>query len=386
MKKTRKQNHRIVIGSVLVSIVLIMVVLITRNYFIGNAIYSESIACEVQVNGNQLILRGVVADECLGISAVDYTEENGVVTVSFKAVQESIFHPGEFESDYIASEEITQVRLDERIIWDHGEIVSAIASEAFNTRHAYIGNMSENGKTAKALNIANYLGNYTNELQTSTEPYEWKFILEDEISGMQQSKKENDMHSFAYVLLAVIDNLGVVSYEYTMDGELHTVSVTKEEASAFTGADIKTFGQEVLMLQSLIEKTGLDTYAYVSDDSMWNTDQSIQLEIVNTADDEISSIGVTYCLNGDASGTQECANADGSMLEKGAKLNFTFLPEDFGGVEWTDETEVTMKISVYDKDRNMHEVESVLYLPTEFGSVYNYKLSGNETDGFKVSQ
>lgn len=386
LKKTRKQTHRIVIGSVLFSIALIVVVLITRFYFVGNEIYSESIACEVQVDGNRLTLRGVVADESLGISSIDYTEENGVVTVSFKAVQESIFHRGEFESDYIASDKITQVRLDERIIWDHGESVSAIASAVFNTRHAYIGDMSKNGQTAKALNIANYLGNYKNELQTVKEPYEWKFIFEDEISVMSQERKEKDMHSFAYVLMAVIDNLGAVAYEYEINGVTHAVYVTQEDATAFAGADIKSFGQDVLHLQSLIQKTGLDTYAYLSEDSMWHTDRSIQLEIVNNTDAEISSIGVAYCLDGEVVGSQECANADGSILKKGAKLDFTFLPEDFGDVTWNDETEIIMKISVYDKDRNVHEVDSVVHLPTEFSSVYNYTLSGNVTEGFKVSQ
>lgn len=267
LKKTRKKSQKVILGSVITAVIVIAVVLAAKLFFIGSYVYNENIACEVSVEGKQLSLNGVIADSRLGISSVEYEEKDGIVTVSFKAVTKSPFHPGEFQSEYEASEDIKQVRLDERVVWSQGESVSAITSAVYNTRHAYVGDMSENGRTATALNMGNYLGNFTNELQTVSEPYGWKLILEDEVNASQQNKKENDMRSYAYILLAVIDNLGEVTYEYTMEGETYTVTVDAGEATAFAGQDIKTCGQDVVMLQNLIAKTGLDTYAYVSDDS-----------------------------------------------------------------------------------------------------------------------
>ena len=183
---------------------------------------------------------------------------DGVVTVSFKAVKKSPFYQGEFQFEYEAREDITQVWLDDRIIWAQGETISAITSAVYQTRHPYVGAMPENGRTAMALNITNDLGNFTNELQTTTEPYGWKLILENEISASQKEKKESNMRSYAYILLAVIDNLGEVSYEYRMDGEVHLLTVKMEEATVFAGQDIKECGSNVAMLQKLMEKTGLD--------------------------------------------------------------------------------------------------------------------------------
>ena len=82
--------------------------------------------------------------------------------------------------------------------------------------------------------------------------------LENEIAASQQSEKENLMKSYAYILLAVTGNLGEVSFEYTVDGEMHTLTIDTEDASAFSGQDIKTCSEAAAALQELLEKAGLD--------------------------------------------------------------------------------------------------------------------------------
>lgn len=386
LKKTRKRTHRIIAGSILTAIAIVAVFLTAKIFFIGHYIYGESVACQVQVDGNHLTLNGVTADDSLGISSVEYTEENGVVTVSFKAVKESPFYAGEFHSEYTAENEITRVCLDSRILWDHGKKVSAIASAVFNTRHAYIGNMPENGQTVIALNMYNYLGSFTHELQTSTEPYGWTMVLEEDIAASQKEKKEEMMKSYAYVLMAVIDNLGEVSYEYTVDGKAGMLSVTEEEASSFAGQNIKLWGQDVLLLQELIEKTGLDTYSYVSSDSQWHTQETIQMDIVNSTDEEITGMSISYYLDGKLCGTQGGENADGTLIQKGETLSFTLIPADLGGAQGKNETGLTVEVSVYGKDGNCYEVEYPFYVSAEFGAIYSYTLSGNMKDGFEINQ
>lgn len=53
---------------------------------------------------------------------------------SAKSVQRSPFHSGNFEKTYTASDEITEVRLDDRIIWSQGESISVITSAVYNCR------------------------------------------------------------------------------------------------------------------------------------------------------------------------------------------------------------------------------------------------------------
>ena len=180
-----------------------------------------------------------------------------MVTVSVRAVKKNLIHrESYFVSEYTTKNDIKQVRIDSRIVWNDGEKISSVTSAVFATRHPYIGDMPKNGQTAGALQMAYHFGNYTNELQTTEEPYGWKFILEDDIELFEQEEKEIDMKSSAYILLAVIDNLGEVSYEYTVDGKPFTLSVSLEEASTFAGANIKEIGQDISRLQRLIQRTG----------------------------------------------------------------------------------------------------------------------------------
>lgn len=259
LKKTRKNTRRIVVGSIVAAVIFVAVVLTAKFYFIGNDISADAVACEVAVSGNCLNLTVETVNESLAVSSLEFEEQDGVVSVSVKAVKKSPFHRGEVQSLYTVEGEITQIRIGDRILWDHGEIVSAFASNVFQSRHPYIGNMSENGDTVRTLQMVSHLGNFKNELQTKEEPYSWKLLLENEIPALQRELKEDNMRAYAYVFLAVIDNLGEVSFEYTVDGNICLLVVTSEEASAFAGCDIKKCGQDVLLLQELLRKSGLES-------------------------------------------------------------------------------------------------------------------------------
>lgn len=388
LKKNRKKNQNIIIGSIIASFLIIVVVLFIRIFMIGNDVYGEMVVCEVKVNGKHASLSGVIADSSLGISDIEYKEEKGVLTVSFQAVKKSFLYDGKFQSDYEAKQEITQVCIGDRIIWAQGEKISSITSAVYRTRHAYIGDMSKNGRTAAVLNMQNYLGEYTNELQTKKEPYGWKFVLKEDstISSEQRRNKESRMKLYGYVLLAVIENLGEVSYEYNINGEACSISVNTEEASDFAGVDIKKCGQDILLLQELMEKTGLNDYAYVTEDSWQQMQEELQIEIVNNADDIISGMTLKYSAGSKECGTVCTVNADGSSIIKGDTLYFSFIPDDFGGKEWTGEMDMKLEASVQDKDGNTYNLKEPFHIQAERGGDYRYILSGNAEDGYVISQ
>lgn len=261
LKKTRRRTRRKIAASVSLAILFVAAVLFIRFYCVGSRIYAEAIACRAEVSGKVLTVSGTATDSKLGISKVDFQEEKGIVTVSFQATLASPFHKKDFTSEYAAREKITQVKLGDRIIWDNGVSISANVSEVYQAKHAYIGDMMANGKSSTALGIAKSLGNFKNELQTSEEPYGWKLILENDVSKEEQSKLRQQMKSYAYVLLATIDNMGYVTFAYTTENGNTELTVTVEEASEFAGKDIKECGKTARALQSLMEKTGLNAIA-----------------------------------------------------------------------------------------------------------------------------
>ena len=259
LKKNKKRNLGIILGSIGAAFLIIVLVIFARMYLVGQNIYGDWIVCDVKVEGNHLELEGTPVEDVHAVSGTDITEENGVITITTKAVLASPIHKGGFREEYTAGSEITRVKVNDRIVWDSGKDISQLTSSVYDTRHEYIGNMPANGSTAQALNIQNILGEYTNELKTDSEPYGWKLVLTEDISPEDRTLKESDMESYAYIMIAVIDNLDYVAFGYTVNGVGKTKTVDKDMATKFFGQDIKDCGKSVRLLDELIDKTGLET-------------------------------------------------------------------------------------------------------------------------------
>ena len=193
------------------------------------------------------------------IPFVDFEEKDGVVTISFRSVRESRFHTGGYLESFTAENEIKTVKLDDRIVWNNGKAISKITSDAFKTRHLYVGAMPENNRTAAALGVYEVLGTVSNAMKTSKEPYGWTLIVVNNIGSAQREAKEEFMRAYGVAILALIDNLSEVKFEYEVDGEKCVLSVNTKEASTFAGENIKETGKDITKLQALIEKTVLYT-------------------------------------------------------------------------------------------------------------------------------
>lgn len=268
LKKTRKQNNKRLLGSILAAVVIISVVLLAKAYLIGTNLNTEYVSYAINVNEDSLHISGAPVDSKLAITHVDFVEENGCVKISFKSTKRTPFANGYFEKNYHALQNIEEVWVGDQIVWSHGMQISPLTSAVYNTRHPFIGNMPDNGKTASALNMQGYLGNYTVELQTTQQPYGWKFILQNSFTQSRQNAMVEQLTAYAATLLAVIDNLGEVSFEYVIDGETQLFSFTQADASVFAGHDIKTVGKDICLLENMLAKTNLINTVFVSNENV----------------------------------------------------------------------------------------------------------------------
>jgi len=260
LKKTRRRNRKKLVLAVVTTMFVLLLCMIVKQWLIGSYIPGEYVACQVQVKGNELSVNGTLLDARYQISNVKFAEENGVVTISFQIVRRGPFGESRVEQTYMAKQPITAVHLGERILWADGKNISAITSAVYQTGHPYIGDMPANDETANALNLRLGLGNYTSEIQTTTEPYEWKFLLDWDAGYILYNsalEKINRMDSYAYILLAVIDNLEKVVYEYRWGNIPALRIITKEQATEFAGEDIKRVGKDIAKLQQLMEQAEL---------------------------------------------------------------------------------------------------------------------------------
>ncbi len=383
LKKTRKKNRRNIGLAVLAAVMLLSILVMARRFFIGVAVPEEYVVCQFTVDGKELNLRSALADDGLNISEVIFSEENGVVTISMKSVEGSPFSKDSVEKTYTAERDITEVWLGERILWADGTYISAITSAVYQTAHPYIGNMPENGRTAQALNMGVYLGSYKTELQTETAPYGWKFLLNDEVSNLLVT--ESYMESCAYVLLAVIENLGEVTYEYECVGVPMTMTVTKEIADAYAGQDIKAVGKDIVLLQQLIEKAELAN-VYALNYNQWNAGEEIWIDLVNLTKEEFCSVSATCYVMDNPRSSQGTCNADGSMLKEGAVVTFELRPESFAEKRWEDVIEILVGISVEQKDGTWVDCVEKIALPKNGGYSYQYSITGSREEGYHISQ
>lgn len=257
LKKTRRKKTQSVVIGVLTVVVILFSAIIAKVYFIGSPMNEEFVSCRLSVSGKEINVGGGSKIRNTDVPFVDFEEKDGVVTVSFRSVRESRFHTGGYLKSYTAENEIRTVKLDDRIVWNDGKEISKITSDAFKTRHLYVGAMPENSRTAAALGVYEVLGTVSNALKTSKEPYGWTMIVVDNIGSAQREAKEEYMRAYAVAILALIDNLSEVKFEYEVDGEKCVLSVNTKEASAFAGENIKEIGKDITKLQALIEKTVL---------------------------------------------------------------------------------------------------------------------------------
>ena len=248
LKKNRKKNIRILIGSLLGCVLLAAGAIGLKTFVIGAPSTRGMVACEVQVTeGKTLNMEGMVVDSAHAISKIDVQEEeNGVIRVQTRTVVANpLYASGDFRTAFNAQNEIHQVWLDGRIVWENGTVIPQRTFDLFETRHDYIGDMPANGRLARVLEIDALIGAYENELETGEEPYTWRFLLLED-----RQVKEKDLEEAAYVLLGLVENLSQVTFE----GDTFSKTVTAEEASAFLGQNIKDCGQSVSVLQKLLQK------------------------------------------------------------------------------------------------------------------------------------
>ena len=393
LKKTKKKHRRNLILSVAVVWGIAVLFFGARYYLDGQYMNTDYLSYNLDVSGTELSVAVNTTSE-QGVQHIEINEVEGVVEISVRCVPKSIFYQTTAEESYTASETIRQVWTGDRIVWANGEMIAPLTSGLYAVYNPYIGNMPSNGKIVNALNMTAYTGGFTNELQTSEEPYSWKMIFQNDFSVSRQEALEERLKLYAYIYLAEVGNLNEVIYDYHVDGEPKTLSVTSSEASEYAGEDIKSVGTDINRLEMLVRKTGLsnvvlggvsvESNAQIDFSHSDQTEKVLGFTVINYAEDAVYGMGLKVDC-GKISGHQSMREADGKALQNGLNVNFQLIPEDFPS-EIEDGSKATIRLSVVDQDGNTHEVQGAVYADLYWGNQYRLNLSGNSRDGYFLGQ
>lgn len=258
LKKNKRRNRAVVLWSLAGALVLALAVLFVRMFLVGEELYGDAVPSNIRVEGNHLSADVDCVDSFHAIASVSVEEKDGVVMLRVKGAAPGLLHDGRRHIEYEASAPISEVRTPVQIYWADGTAIGKLASDVFLTRHDYVGDMPANGRTANALHLYETFGPYENELTTSERPYCWTFKLQSDFAAQDDLVLVQKMDEVSYVLLAVVGNLDVVAFDYTVNGTINGHrQISAEAASALLGRDIKTCADSPKALEELIREVRL---------------------------------------------------------------------------------------------------------------------------------
>lgn len=236
LKKETNKKIFISVGCVLAAVVLIICL---KVFVIGSELSAQEVAYQMNISARDGVKFSNLS--CLSsaknVSSISYhEEEGGILRITLHGVLSSpLPMQKKLQTTYQPKQELTRVYIGDLIVWDEGVDIAPRVSAVYLSRHEYVGNMPENAETVQALGMKETLGDFENELLTDQAPYGWKIILKSDISMSDKVEIETKMKGYAALLLATIDNLEYVTYDYNVKTyisgiEEKTLTVTAEDA------------------------------------------------------------------------------------------------------------------------------------------------------------
>lgn len=148
LKRTKKHNQRIIL---LVSafVILIAILGVMAKYFIiGNDVNAEYLNYTLDVTEKECHISGQSTSGSR-IKQMQINESDGVVKITVKAVEKSLFYRQSFDETFQSSQDIKQVWIGNEIVWADGVRISPLAAALYKNYNPYIGNMPQNGKSGR---------------------------------------------------------------------------------------------------------------------------------------------------------------------------------------------------------------------------------------------
>ncbi|BCJ92868.1 hypothetical protein acsn021_04370 [Anaerocolumna cellulosilytica] len=256
LRKIRRNNNKKVLFGILSVLLLLIAATVVKLYVIGYRVNSYDITY-LNTDESQLNFGGIfydISDTYKGYRLK--TEEDGRKELILYARRRSLWSRERVFNLKINLNDLeTEVNINGNTVKANGTVITKLANDLYNAKNKYVGDMSSNAKIASILGVPKTLGNFTNSLQTTKEPYGWTMDFEKSTSN--SNIFEERIKSYACVLIALIDNLGEVSWKYTVETEKTPIernnTITEGQCTEYIGSPIKSFSKSPEKVQELLE-------------------------------------------------------------------------------------------------------------------------------------
>lgn len=394
--KKIKQKHRLNLMLVVVILtVFFAAVYYHQTYQKGEEMSADEIDYSLQWNSNdsQLNILGNFKNANRGYTRlIGEEDEDGITHLKIYSSPVGSRHPNQFVAGYSKVNAADQVWLGDRIIWDQGENISKMTSDLYQAKTPYAGDAVAVKTLADTVGVGNHFGAYHISLETSEEPYDCQFIIQYPMKGEKKEKALEQMKKDACVMLALVDNLGSVSWGYMMTAEdnngVETLQMTAEEASAYVGKNIKTCGESPKALQEML--THLD---FITDDGFYvvsgtERDENYNFKVVIYHSQQVDMDGLDCGFGFESRIGTVCSSVMYWEQEEHPEQTVITVSPDRFNRTLTDEevSKLTLSVAVRDTSGEWHEVCEALPLHAKYGDLLKYTLEENSEDGYSLKK
>ena len=382
LKKVRSRSKRSALLTGIALTLAVLAALFIRVFCFGSEIGMDGIGCVTAVGGRTVSVSGALTDSSRGVVRSAASEENGVVRIRVYTAPRTFFNSTKLSVSYTALNKVKQVTISDQIVWENGTEIESKTAKLFEASNPYVGNMPANAKIADILCVSTHLGPFTNELQTAQEPYGWTIKLKTPIAQKYVSAARDIMTADSYAMLAVIGNLGSVTWTYNVNAVSQSYTVTAQNASDYSGKDIKRCDSSVSELQKLLSSLSIMSSSLRAAPD----DGTFYLCIKKDCDTAVFQMELTYYLDGKIVATRGAGNADNSVLAKGSTTIFDFLPADFpDGSSPMELSDLSFDLTVVGKSGQRTVVCKGWPVQAMYGYTASYTLTGDFKNGFNLT-
>ena len=255
LKTVKRKSGRRVVLAIACTLAVILAGAALKLFVIGEPASREGMSWSMRCDETAMDLRVYSTWSGVAYCRWDLENSDGIVRLTATQVLPSLLYDSADHRERIPLEGVREVWIADQLIWQDGVAISSGTMDLYAAKTPYVGDMPALNRVANALNIQSRCGSYLNSLKTAQEPYGWTLEFSDVYTEKQAAWLDETMeHDLAPLMLALVDNLGEVSWTYrTQDGALQTRTVTLPQISEALPRPVKDYAASPAQLQQLCD-------------------------------------------------------------------------------------------------------------------------------------
>ncbi len=232
-KKVRKVSRAQAVAAVVGTLLVLAIGAAVKLLWIGTEATREGVSWSGHWMADQVELRVYTNRDGVAYRGWQLIQQDGAARITAQKVTASPLCDDTEELFRIELKDVEEIYLFGTLLWQQGVPVFESTLEAYETRTPYVGSASDVGRVLQALYVGDQCGPFTIALQTGQEPYGLQLNFSETYTAGEAARLNADMADFAVKLLALIENLGEVSWSVP-DGNGGTTAygVTLADADA----------------------------------------------------------------------------------------------------------------------------------------------------------